>query len=495
MENRNILFGVIGLLILAVVGLAVDRSNQISTLSTQATTVADDAQTASDNMSATIEAQVGELDIQAEAVSERELAYEGLQTQAAVSSTVFENDIAELESAIAVLETNNTDFVTQVADLSDINDTQATEVADLSAQRDDLSGQRDGLATEVADLTSQLDESIVGAEAIQTQIADGANIIATLEADNILLQEEVQSLIPTETPTPEPTVVAEVSALDFALELDIGTVMVQIAPDSASIAILRADNVIEFVSAEDGTSQRELTDLEDDISDFIFSNSGRSIAAISSLSRMLVFDSATGVVSLDEAIRNPVKGYDFAGDDGALAVLTGLETEIFPFDDSPSVTRIGGVTLDWSADGAMIVQTDGSLVEILTMDGYQIDEVIAVETDSNSILDVEFSPDGSHIAGYTADGMVMVWSVPDGEVIWSAETGTDMITDMDWSGDSANLAVIADGDVSIYSADGTSTTTTQIDGVTTVDWSADSSFVAFGSAETVYVVSADTLAG
>lgn len=540
MENENssryILFGVIGLLVIAVIGLAVDRSNQITTLSEQvtqvaeeATTAAEDAQTAEEDMSATIEAQIGEIDSQSEVVIAAETSLEDLQTQVAVSSTAFEDEISELESAADVLESNNEDFATQVAELSDTNEAQATEIAELSTQSDDLSAQRDELSTEVANAmdsvataeadaliqadiaaTSQADaliqadnaatQSAVAATtsadsvALAEQYDESVNALSTLEASNAALQVQIEELLPTETASPEPTTVSEADDIDTMLEVDIDNAgVVEILPDSSSIAVLRDDNVIEFISAEDGTSQRELTDLDEGVQDFTFSNSGRSMAVVIDFSQVMVMDSATGVVSFDEAIRNPVRGYDFAGDDGALAVLTGLETEIFPFDESPSVTRIGGVTLDWSADGTMIAQTDGNLVELLMMDEYQIDEVVTIETDGGSILDLELSPDGSLIAGISADGMVMVWDVASAELSWSADSGVETVDDFDWSGDSAHLAVVASGEVSIYSADGTSTVTTTIGEATTVDWSADGSFIVFSDDETVTVVSADAL--
>lgn len=478
--SNNVIYAVVGLLILAVVGLAVDRSNQITSLTEQAQIAADSAQENADNLSATIEAQ-------AEAVTVGEEAMMALETQVAISSTAFEDELSEASSAIEVLESQNVDFATQVAEQADEIDIQVNLVETQSA----LAAEAQEDAELQADIAATSEAGLIVAEA---QIADSENALATLEADNSALIADLEALIPTETPMPEPTVVEEVSGIDFTFQLEMdNTGAVEIAPDGESIAILRDDNVIEFVSAEDGTPQRELGDFEEDLDSFTFSNNGRLIGAVASFSRMLVFDAATGVNTLDEAIRNPIKSYSFAGDDGAIAVLTGLETEIFVFDPSPRVTRIGGVALDWSVDGSKIVTTDGSLLEILDIADYQIDGVTEGEADSTSILDVAYSPDSSLIAGITADAMVIVWDGTSGEQVWSSETSWESIDDFDWSGDSAHLVVVADGSANIYSADGNSTTSLDIDGITSVDWSADSAFIVFASESEISVVSADSL--
>lgn len=520
MDNRNILFGVIGLLILAVIGLAVDRSNQITTLTEQAENLSADAQSAADDFEATIAAQVGELDSQSEIVTAAELDLSDLQTQVAVSSTEFEDQIAELESANDVLESANSDFVTQVAELeTDVEDAQndaINQAATATFIQGEAVSQANNAATQAAVAATAVEDAMMMADlaatseaqsiAIQADVIAQADIAATSEALAIIAQEEllaenealstqIAELQPTATPTAEPTIVAEVGELDILWEVDIdGTGMVNIAPDSATVAVLRADDVIEFLSSEDGSSQRELTDLAEGIQSFAFSNGGRLIAAVADFSQIVVFDASSGVVELEEAIRNPIKAYPFAGDDGAIAIQTGLETEIFTFEDAPRVTRIGGVDLDWSDDGAIIASTDGSTIEFLAMDGYQIDSTTTVETDSNSILMIEFSPDSGYLAGFTAEGMVMVWRAGDGEMVWTVETGAD-IDGFAWSGDSEHLAVVSGGQVIVYSADGVSTTSTAIEGATAVDWSADSAFLVVASEDTVWAISAESFAG
>ncbi|GEM_PF-2204558 len=525
MDNRNILFGVIGLLILAAIGLAVDRSNQIATLTEQADTISADAQSAADNFEATIQAQTGELDSQSEVVDAAEQSLMDLQTQVAVSSTAFEDQIAELESANDVLESNNADFVTQVAELGEQADLAATAEADAVIAADNALMQANNASTQAAIAATAVEDAVIQANLAATSEAEAfiaaedaieqANIAATSEADALIAEEnaevlaidnatlvaevdalstQIAELQPTATPSPEPTVVAEVSELDILWEVSIDSGgVVNIAPDSASVAVLRSDNVIEFLSAEDGSSQRELTELDEGLQDFTFSNNGRLIASVANFVELSVFDSASGVGTFDEAIRNPIKAFVFAGDEGAIAVQTGQETEIFTFEEAPSVTRIGGVDLDWSTDGTLIASTDGSVIEILAMDAYQVDTTTPYETDSSSILMIAFSPDGSHIAGFTAEGMVMVWSVADGALVWSNETGADLIDSFAWSGDSANLAVVAGGEVLVYSADGSSTTSTSIDGVITVDWSMDSGLIVVASTETVWALPAESL--
>ena len=508
MNNQTVLLGVIGLLVLGVIGLFIDRSNQITTLTEQAESVAADAQSAAENFEATIEAQTGELDSQTEAITAGEEALTELQTQVAVSSTEFEDQISELESANDVLESNNTDFVTQVAELSEVSELEAnnaqTQAAVAATAQADALAQADLASTQAAIGATVAADAIIQAELAATSEAEAIALLsdvegfvsqnATLEASNIALATQVAELQPTSTPTPEPTVVAEVSELEILWEADItGAGVIDIAPDGESVAVLRLDDVIVYLSTEDGTSQSELTDLPEGMQDFAFSNNGRSLAIVANFSQLFVLDSATGVIALEEAIRNPIRAYAFAGDDGAIAVQTGLETEIFTLEEGPRITRIGGVDLDWSADGANIASTDGSIIEILAMDGYQIDTTTAIETDISGILMIEFSPDSSMIAGVTAEGTVMVMDVASGEVVWSDETGSDMVDDVAWAGDSANLAVVAGGEVFVYSADGNSTTTASIADVVSVDWSDDGSLLVFASGETVWAISADTL--
>jgi predicted nucleic acid-binding Zn-ribbon protein len=478
MENRNMIFGVIGLLILVVIGLGIDRANQFTTLTEQANlaeTAVAEAQVISHNLATTLEAQTGDLDAQTDNI-------EALSAQMAISSTEFESQIAELSDASTVLEENNEGF--------------ATQVADLSSQVDDLSGQKDGLQ-------SDLDEASANADGLQTQLdemtTENADAIATLEAENQALQAQVEALMPTATPSPEPAIEVETSApdsadLEFVFQLDIDNKdAVQISPDNLSIAILRADNVIELVSAVDGTSQRETFFAKGDLSEFIYADNGRAMAAIMDNSTVIVFDSATAADIFEQEFDNPIQGYDLSSDSNAIAVGTRSRLEIKVF-DSVEQSRPDGITsLDWSDDDTQIVISNGRSVSILDMEDYAISGTTDLDADGASVVDATFSPDGSHIVGVSVNQDLLVWSVESGEIIWQTSVDAEAINDIAWSSDSAYFAMVADGDVSIYGLDGSWVAQVTIDGVTSVDWSSDGAFLAFASAEQVSVVESASL--
>ena len=548
MENRNLFFGIIGLLILVVVGLAVDRSNQFTTLTSQAETVATQAQEASDNFSATIEAQSAVID-------EQILNADTLSTQVAVSSTDFEAQISELSDAASALESVNTDFATQVADLSgqrdeltNQSDSQATEVASLMEDLDDASGQNEGLGTQVADLSDEnnalatqvadldgrndrlstqvflrygenallsednealstqvanlqtdLDEAGTNADGLQTQVADSVDEVATLSAENQVLQTQVAELMPTATPTPQPTMTPDLSVpdmadLEFVFQLDIeNRGFAQVSPDGESIAILREDNMIELVDTLTGDSLNELTDFDGEISDIIFA-SDSSIAGVLDSTKVILLDSESGNISFEHESNNPITDYDLSEDGNAIIIGDTRSIEIIVFDPGRNQTRQGGVTaLDWSADGSQIVTSSGTTLTLFEISNYLISGSSEIDTSSAQVVDVVFSPDGSHIAGATVSSDLIVWSVESGEVVWQTEIDADSIDDMVWSSDSEYLVVVADGDIRVYSTTGSWVAHANIDGVTSVDWSSNGEFLVFASTDQVSVVGASAL--
>ncbi len=488
MENRNMLFGIIGLLVLVVIGLGIDRSNQFSTLSEQiavAETAVADAEAQNETLST-------DLQTQTDLVTQGEETIAALSTQIAVSSTDFESQISELSDASTILADNNEGF--------------ATEVADLLSQVDDLSEQRDGLQTDLdtalADVdTLQTSYATAEAQAIlsQAQADDMASIAATLEAENLILAEEVEALMPTSTPEPEPTAEVDTSEPDstdiefvFAVEVD-NRAIAQISPDNESIAILRDDNSIEIISAVDGVQQLTVDGFDGDLSEFIYAADGRSMAAISDNNTIIVFTTNTGTTSYEQEYDNPIKGFDLSADSNALAVGTANRLEIKVFDGIEQSRPDGVTSLDWSADGSHIVISNGRSVSILDIEDYSISGTTDLDTDSAQVIDALFSPDGSHIIGVTVNSELVVWSVESGDLVWQTSVDASTINDVAWSSDSAYVAVVAEADISIYGVDGAWVSQATIDGVTSVDWSSNGEFLVFASAEQVSVVDASTL--
>lgn len=488
MENRNMLFGIIGLLVLVVIGLGIDRSNQFTTLSGQI----EAAETAIADAEAQNETLTTDLQAQTDLVTQSEETIAALSTQIAVSSTDFESQISELSDASSVLANNNEGF--------------ATQVADLSSQVDDLSDQRDSLQTELdtalADAdTIKSDYATAEAEAVvlQAQAEDNADAMATLEAENIALAAEVEALMPTSTPEPEPTAEVDTSEPDstdvefvFAVEVN-NRAIAQISPDNESIAILRDDNSIEIVSAIDGVQQLTVDDFDGDLSEFIYAADGRSMAAISDNNTIIVFATNTGTISYEQGYDNPIKGFDLSADSNAIAVGTANRLEIKVF-DSIEQSRPDGVTsLDWSADGSHIVISNGRSVSILDIEDYSISGTTDLDTEGVQVIDALFSPDASHIIGVTVNAELVLWSVESGEIVWQTSVDASAINDVAWSSDSAYVAIVAEADISIYGVDGAWVAQATIDGVTSVDWSSNGEFLVFASADQVSVVDASTL--
>lgn len=488
MDNRNMLFGIIGLLVLVVIGLGVDRSNQFATLTGQievAETAVADAQAENETLTTDLEAQ-------ADVVTQSEEAIAALSTQVAVSATEFESQISELSDASSVLAENNEGF--------------ATEVADLSSQIEELSGQRDGLQTDLdaaaADAETLQDNyatAVAQAALLQTDSEDMANAIATLEAEKVALEAQVEALMPTETPEPEPTVAVDTSApdssdLEFVFQTDIDNRgVVQISPDNTSIAVLQSDNTIEIISASDGTHQLTIDGFDGDLSDFIYAENGRSMAAISDNSTIIVFAATTGATSFEQDFDNPIKGYDLSPDSEAIAVGTANRLEIKVF-DSIEQSRPDGVTsLDWSDDGSQIVISNGRSVSILAIEDNSIASTTDLDDGGAQVINASFSPDGSHVIGVTVNTELILWSVESGEIVWQTSVDASAINDIAWSSDSAYVAVVAEADISIYGMDGAWVAQATIDGVTAVDWSSDGAFLVFANAEQVSVVDAATL--
>jgi len=481
MDNRNMLFGIIGLLVLVVIGLGIDRSNQFATLTGQievAETAVADAQAENETLSADLEAQ-------AEVVTQGEETISALSTQIAVSSTEFESQISELSDASSVLETNNEGFATEVADLS----AQVDELqADLDAAVADADTVKDNYATAEAQII-----------VLQTEAEDIANFAATTEADNIALQAQVEALMPTATLMPEPTVAVDTTAPDgldlefvFQVESD-NRAIVQISPNNQSIAILQSDNTIDVISSVDGTHQLTIDGFDGDLSDFIYAEDGRSMAAISDNNTVIVFAATTGATSFEQEFDNPIKGYDLSPDSEAIAVGTANRLEIKVF-DSIEQSRPDGITsLDWSDDGTQIVISNGRSVSILAIENNSIAGTTDLDDGGAQVIDASFSPDGSHIIGITVNTELILWSVESGEIVWQTTVEASAINDVAWSGDSAYVAVVAEADISIYGLDGEWVAQATIDGATAVDWSSDGAFLVFATAEQVSVVDATTL--
>jgi WD40 repeat protein len=471
MENRNMLFGIIGLLVLMVIGLGIDRSNQFATLTEQievGETAVADAQAENETLSADLEAL--------EEANAEELA--ALSTQMAVSSTEFESQISEISSASDVLADNNEAFATEAADLS-------IQIADLSEQRDTLQ--------------SDLDTASTNADELQTALDDSANVVATLEAEKQALEAQVEAMMPEPTLVPEPTVAVDTSAPDssdlefvFVLELD-NTAIVQISPDNESIAILQSDNTIKIVSAVDGTQQLILDGFDGDLSDFIYSADGRSIAAIANNNTLIVFSASTGTISYEQEYDNPITGYDLSPDGNAIAVGTRNRLEIKVFDGIEQSRPDGVTSLDWSDDGSQIVITNGRSVSLLGIEDYTIASTTDLDDGGAQVVHAAISPDGSHIVGTTVDSELIVWSVDSAEIVWQTSIDATAINDVAWSSESAYVALVAEADISIYGTDGAWVAQATIDSATAVDWSSDGTFLVFATADQVSVVEAATL--
>ena len=478
MENRNMFLGIIGVLVLVVIGLGIDRSNQFTTLSGQvevAETALADAQAENETLSSDLEAQ-------AETVTQSEETVAALSTQMAVSATEFESQISELSDASSILAQNNEGFATEVADLSE---------------------QRDGLQTDLDDRANVFATLEAENTALQAQLDDtstaNANAMATLEAENAGLLAQVEALMPTATLVPEPTAEVETSApdssdLEFVFQVDIDNRgLAQISPNNLSIAILQSDNSIEIVSAVDGVHQLTVDGFEGDLSDFIYAKDGDSMAAISDNTTLIVFAATTGATSFEQDYDNPIKGYDLSSDGEAIAVGTANRFEIKVF-DSIEQSRPDGVTsLDWSDDGSQIVITNGRSVSILDIEDNSIVGTSDLDDDGAQVIDASFSPDGSHIIGVTVDSELIVWSLESGEIVWQTSLEASTINDVAWSSDSAYVAVLTEEGISIYGMDGAWVAQATIEGVTSLDWSSDGEFLALATADQVSVVDTSTL--
>lgn len=506
MESRNILFGIIAILIGVVIGLAIDRSNQITSLTEQANLVATQAQDTSDELVATVDAQSTELETQIDAVAQSEAEIETLSTQMAVSSTDFEEQISELSDTAAAFEVVNANLATEVAEmeserdnLATENDDLSTQVADLSSQRDELTGQTSDFATQVADLATQNDELIGQADTFVTQVAELSSERDDLTSQIETLSTQIAETIPTATPSPEPTIEAQTSSpgmtdIIFAFQTDLeNRAVVDFTPDD-TLAILLDDNVIEVISSNGSSSQLELDNFDGEISDFIYSSDGESIVAISDESDIVVFDSNSGVVSFEKSGSTPIIGYDISDDGNAIIVGTARSIEISVFEPSRNQSRQGGiVSLDWSDEGSQIVTTNGSEVTVFTLNNYLISNTTQLNAEDAQVLQVAFAPDGSHVAGISVDGELLMWSVEVGEIVWRTELDLEAVDDLAWSPDSEHLILVAEGDIRIYGADGSWDVHTSADGITAVDWSDDGAFIVLASTEQVGVVEIDSL--
>lgn len=484
MNDNRMLLGIIGLLIVAVIGLAVDRSNQIASLTDQV----NQAQTDADEQT----------NLVATSVADAELQANNAQTQAAIAATAQEDAVAQADLA-ATSEAQAMELQDSVVAFEDVNSGMGTEVADLSTQRDDLSAQVDDLSTQVADVSVERDDLLADNESMSTQVVDLTTNNEDLSAQVDDLSTQIAESVPTATPSPEPTIEAETSAeassdLEFVFTLDVANNAVQIAPDNSSIAVLRDDNVIQVFSAEDGTPQIELSDFDGELSDFIYTSNGRAMAAVVDETGVIVFDAATSATSFEDDYGNPITGYDFSGDGDALIAGTARNIEIALLETSQTQTRQDGVTsLDWSADGSRIVIANGRTVTIFEMSDNTIDSTTNLDTTGVAVVDVAFSPDGAFIVGATVDAELVMISAESGSIVWQTEIDADAIDDIAWSSDSQQVAVVADGDIRIYGVDGSFAVQATMEGANGVAWSADGALLAISSADQVGIVEVASL--
>jgi WD40 repeat protein len=112
------------------------------------------------------------------------------------------------------------------------------------------------------------------------------------------------------------------------------------------------------------------------------------------------------------------------------------------------------VSLDWSPDGKKIgVRDSMGVIRILDPMG---NEMIEIEGDeewyiSQWSLDLDFSPDSTHLASVCADRSIKIWDSENGELITVLTGHTKRITDISWSTDGEWLASCShDGYVKIW---------------------------------------------
>ena len=98
---------------------------------------------------------------------------------------------------------------------------------------------------------------------------------------------------------------------------------------------------------------------------------------------------------------------------------------------------IAGVA--WAPSGEQLVTIDAEGLKVRTVPSLRLVEGYRYE--QRNLRCVAWSPDGYWIAGGTSDGLVLVWNVESGEMVWASESHDGkVVMDIGWSPDSAFVA-------------------------------------------------------
>ncbi len=228
---------------------------------------------------------------------------------------------------------------------------------------------------------------------------------------------------------------------------------VEYSPNGKLLAATGGDQIILIWDTSTWEPVLTLSGHTDWIGGFHFSPDGKRLASASFDSKAILWDLTNGERMLTlSGQQSPIFGMDFSPDGKSLVTGSAdgkirfwnisLSQEWLTFPTAPGAGR-----LDYDPGGVFVAAGYGPQGAVKVWDTRSGAEVLSLSEGSHRswVESVAFSPDGALLATASLDGMAKIWSMPDGQLLYTLSGHVMGIYDLAFSPDEKRLAT-AGGD-------------------------------------------------
>jgi len=216
---------------------------------------------------------------------------------------------------------------------------------------------------------------------------------------------------------------------------------VAFSPDGSTVASGSKDSSIKLWSVPEGDLITSLDDHNDWVNSVAFSPDGTKLASGSNDKNVIIWSVPEGDVTTTIAGYGGFRSVAFSPDGTILAAASQL-IQLFSLPGGDSITNLMGHTgtifsVAFSPDGTKLASGSGDGSIII----WNVPEGDLITTISSGIVySVAFSPDGTKLAAASSDNTLKSWNFPEGDLITTFIGHTAWVNSVAFSPDGTKLA-------------------------------------------------------